>query len=1025
MIHIAVHSRKMIRGVDRPIELGGKPQTFDWRARPGSDANTRRIVAGARVLPLEEAFSRRWPTDAHFVPYVLHGADGQPLPSQPRVNKGGLEWVEAQGITVRSRLLTADIDNPGHSAWNEALLDGMLEQMATLEAFRIGGTYFTAHGIRLFHQLNRGLAMPEFEAALDAWFDELEAQGLAPDRACRDWTRLYRLPWVRRADGARQEQTVDLERLTPRDPPATTGAVRARRRNAPTVVAGVDFAETLPPAWQSRAVLIGEAIGSVQTEWHTLFLALAGALCQRGVPGSIIPAIAAAVSAATGDDDRQGDRVLAARSTVQRFLAEEPIVGADQLLVGWPEVAAVLDQVTGQLEPSTRKALPPASEAAQLLERAISNAPDGVSVMAAGCGVGKTRATVAVAVRAASRGRTKGGRAPAGAKTVISEPTNAMARQVAETVRAQGGSALRVFSPASELDADGNPVCRYHESAMALARGRLSVPYELCAGRGEDPCPHRDQCPASMGRAGDEDALVIVGNHGMLSMLTAAAGTTGLRVIDEPPPLLSTVALTAVDFGAAWQHRHCFDPKYFDGVAPAVQAFSSLLTTMPADAEAMEVESLVSDAVLSSARSVDAHNGPRVARTHVRRAREQAAFAAELARASGATWALWYALTSRARWVARVEHRGGVPTLLLTGPNEDLVEALHAEGRTVLLDAAPDLSVLSKTVGYDLSKRCVAIAAADGAPIHRTHLHWSGGSRRTLLAEGKLQADRYASALRAVIAWAMEDPACRSLGLITLMPYRLVIDAVKKPEDKATLRAWRRSGRTEPQLAAAVEVLAPVLARWSGELLLGHYGAMRGLDSMKGVDAIATLADPWPHLGEVRNDVAYLGDGDDTADKRAEWLARAELEQAHGRLRAPHRTRPGRALHAGRLRPLGPGWDDGVETRRLAPGRPENEAAASVEELRAWIGRHARGSIRGAARMLGVDDKSIRRYLQGSRAIPTEVALLVQSAAETSVYREPIQRFRPQPITPRRPDVAAHSATAPITEVSAALGGVP
>jgi hypothetical protein len=102
-------------------------------------------------------------------------------------------------------------------------------------------------------------------------------------------------------------------------------------------------------------------------------------------------------------------------------------------------------------------------------------------------------------------------------------------------------------------------------------------------------------------------------------------------------------------------------------------------------------------------------------------------------------------------------------------------------------------------------------------------------------------------------------------------------------------------------------------------IIVGHYGALRGLNHMAAVDALVTLGDPWPNLGVARDEAFFLGLGD-AWESRYEAKARAELEQAHGRLRAVRRTRPGRALHVGALLPSGSAWASNVEVRQIPQG---------------------------------------------------------------------------------------------------------
>lgn len=1006
---LAVFSAKRTRGVNAPTA----EETYDWRKPPGAPENRARVVAHGTVLGVEAAFARRWASDAHFVPYVLFGPNGDPLSTQPRVNKGGLAWVLAQGYAVRARSAWADLDNPGHAPWSEAMTDAAFEQARTVEALRTGPWYFTGRGRRVGVLWDRWVDVGELERMLDAWHDELEKQGLAPDRSCRDWTRLYRCPWIVREDGLVQRQLAWLDGAAEVAPPAVDPArPRWVRPKAATAGVAVVFGAELAPEWRSRVAVLSEAVRAVESEWHTLVLALAGSLCQRGAALGQVPAIVAAVFAATGADDRARDRLDAARTTVRRFAAGEPITGEDHLLVGWPGVHGALAQVLPKGGPRAPvPALPTAAQAAREVERAIREAPDGVSLVAAGCGVGKTRAAIVVARERARRGRTPGGRVTLGARTAISLPTNALARQVAADLRARGVPALRLFSPPSELGADGQPVCKFVDSARAMAEGRFSVPWELCEGRGQDPCPHRAACPAAEGREGDPEALVVVGNHGLLGAVVKSAGRTGLRVIDEPPALLGTVAFNAMDLGAFRMLAHVFAAAFVDAVHPVLSYLFDALEAMEPGGPSLPLLDVLPGELVDAVRAGDALPSPPARYAYVRRAREQSSFAADLGRAARLAWSAYLAVRSEAAQVVRREDRRGVPTLLLTGPDEGFVAALRADGTAVVLDADPDVAALSAAAGYPLASRVTRVWARDGAPVERTHLQWSQGSRRALFEGGALRLDRFAGALRAALAWAAEAPDARTLGVLTLAPFRAALDVALRPGDEAAEREARRRGLTARQVTEARDVLRPVLAAWPGEILPGHYGALRGLDAWKDVDALVTLADPWPHLGEVRNDVAYLGG--EGSEARAEWLARAELEQAHGRLRAPHRERPARALHVGRLVPGGPGWETALQ-RAFATGRPKNDAAASADELRTWIAREHRGSIRAAAKGLGISHTAVRRYLTEGRSIPVTIAsAIAPSGTERSVERPSNRAFGS---TFRAPAMVA------TTEVSVPLG---
>ena len=150
-------------------------------------------------------------------------------------------------------------------------------------------------------------------------------------------------------------------------------------------------------------------------------------------------------------------------------------------------------------------------------------------------------------------------------------------------------------------------------------------------------------------------------------------------------------------------------------------------------------------------------------------------------------------------------------------------------------------------------------------------------------------------------------------------------------------------------VAEARETLGPILRCWPGEIVFGHYGAVRGLNSMADVDALITLGDPWPHLGDARNDAAFLGLAQ-AWQQRLEAMCRAELEQAHGRIRPVHRARPGRALHVGTVLPSGYGWTSGSVEMRSMPRGPRSETAhVSGDQFRALVERARRRPSRGAS----------------------------------------------------------------------------
>jgi hypothetical protein len=151
---------------------------------------------------------------------------------------------------------------------------------------------------------------------------------------------------------------------------------------------------------------------------------------------------------------------------------------------------------------------------------------------------------------------------------------------------------------------------------------------------------------------------------------------------------------------------------------------------------------------------------------------------------------------------------------------------------------------------------------------------------------------------------------------------------------------------------------------------------------MADVDCLATLGDAWPNLGQVRSEVDFLG-LPDSWEARLEALCRAELEQAHGRLRVVHRKKPARALHVGRVLPGGTGWSGGrVDFRRSKTGPAKALGAMATEEMAEVV--RILGGVRAAARLLRCAPATVTRYLNGARAIPPEIAGILRDAIASS-----------------------------------------
>ena len=184
----------------------------DWR-----DPTPRKKRARADLVPtpLETALRASYSTDAHLVTYVVSSPDGAPLERQPRVRKEALDWLLAQHYRVDCDVLFCDLDNPSHAEWTPASL-ATAERDLALPVLSTCGIYYTTHGRRIVQPLDEPVSVTESERYLSAWLLELQSAGLAVDWRCRDWTRMFRLPNVRRGHHDYRSPVLDLGRMVPR-----------------------------------------------------------------------------------------------------------------------------------------------------------------------------------------------------------------------------------------------------------------------------------------------------------------------------------------------------------------------------------------------------------------------------------------------------------------------------------------------------------------------------------------------------------------------------------------------------------------------------------------------------------------------------------------------------------------------------------------------------------------------------------------------------------------------------------------
>ena len=1022
VLYVAADSRAS--GVGQPGVPGKKcidrkcvVHTTDWRAPRGHADNTHGVVAAYAPTTLEELRDRHYRTEAHYVAYeVFDVASGAAIGRQPRVRKDGMPWLRSQGLDVRLNALTADVDTPSHVPWTEALL----EDFNAMWAARPGplatcGLYLSPKGYRLIQPLATALRAEEGERALKAWIERLVGVGVwASAREVRDWTRHMRTPHHLRNGVAIVSPRQDWDSCVAIDAEVPREDVRlpVRKRlgaSKPREVASFD--QDCPAGWEPVADAVGEAIRDhVTSDWRRCYLALAGALVERGCPPEGVPAL---VGRAYRVSDANGglleDRVTIAQTTILRWGAGLEVSGSSALRSGWPHVSEALNATTSsgteasvlrQLQSVERK-VTDVTEATTILRREIRDAY-GIVLLSGPPGLGKTEAVIDHA---------KGlkiieGRSRPGQRIALSAPTTALATEIQVRANVAGVRTLRVFGSLSHKGADGEHTCIHRLVASPLVDGGQSLERLFCEPDRGSPCDRALDCPARSGLDGDLQANLVVGPHELLGSLATYAGKGGVIVIDEPPALVQVTALTVEDLEAALAEAGSFEAGYSERMAPVVHAViawakgavpGQVLTadeavragieSVPMEVRPAAVDSSPDGIAAEAVRRARIATGeatstaPPLTMVAAISSRWNLERATAIGKASAAYLSLYRSLQPPQEGLhpvrLRVVERDQTRIVSLVGANELAVETLRRDAPTVLLDAGAALiaPTVERIVGY--APRLVEIDVSDGAPVSRTILATGRATRSKMLPRGQIDLDAVVPLMRAAFAWAKEKEkeSTKTLVIVSWAPIEAMVLACL--DDPTGAAKARRANVPAKILSEARKRLEDVIAPWRGRVRCAHFGGLRGLDHLRDADALATIGDPRPTIDAEADRCAWL---ETDYDGRIEALAAAELEQACGRLRLVHRDKEARALHIGGIVPAG--WRGReVEVRRMAVGRPKTVASAALTGADLLRLRSEKGlTVRALSIRTGISTGALSNYEKAIREIPTDTAVLILSA---------------------------------------------
>lgn len=307
---------------------------------------------------------------------------------------------------------------------------------------------------------------------------------------------------------------------------------------------------------------------------------------------------------------------------------------------------------------------------------------------------------------------------------------------------------------------------------------------------------------------------------------------------------------------------------------------------------------------------------------------------------------------------------------------------LRVGGRAVLLDATADPRDLrSLGIRPDHKRHPVPVILReihvdDGPGVKRMWLQWASGPRSRHVVRGRVQTKNVRGPLRALARLWKTRP-----GLLGIIAMKEVAELMKREVEARKADPQYRSDLLPDEFLAMIDQ--------GHEVLVGHYGAHRGLNSWSTATVMATLGDPFPNFASIRAEAQTLKRH---PEARFVALREAERNQATGRGR-PIWGGPKLVVHIGKFRPVSirsPQWVGAQEIRAERGGQTRDLPDMTIEEHEAERARLGL-SMRKYAERIGTP---VNTYSRKAKAIVG----LVASETEAGVSA------RPWPQSPCRPD---------------------
>lgn len=646
---------------------------------------------------------------------------------------------------------------------------------------------------------------------------------------------------------------------------------------------------------------------------------------------------------------------------------------------------------------------PTRSQAAPHIQQAIREGlerPDTLRVVVVPCAGGKSQAVLDLLHQESTPKETE-------KRDPLPVPLALLVREheLAEDLRARaeklGIRAARYFSPpgqggprhpAPEGKRKGDRKCIKPLSTIEAHLWAGVAGHKICQG-----CPQFDQCEAKPGRIGSEKALLHIAPDQSPTLATQHAHAV---IKDEWPELYRLHVATQKglrmlalgDLSLMPETRRVLKDAANDVLLWADQGAPLEQDPLLPHREALKALTLQDDG----------HRRTELARDPAYRPNRHQENQGALAYAQS-----WQAATTLIRAALagatlRLELDHNTPRFVFS-QKSPVAEALTEAKSAVILTATPgDLDELAKVTGKKVE--VVTIPIAPLAKIEQVWKPDQNATRRGYMDRhgrprwGTPQDKKKTSLAQHIqdtTSWLSERPLARSLLLGTYLSVALGIRLAwarfrNLPPDPQDWDAWQKlhtSKNADRAIRHALRVLSPLfflLLERNITLDVIWYHAGAGLNRWReqgnAFDACATLGNPNPSLKEHRRRYAQARDIDeaDLAKDDPGWqtayhaAAAAEAGQTHGRLGDIGRPEdaPAWHLHIGKTLPHG--WDQNTVSAYRPPGRPRrpDPPAPPGEDWRDALtaALQEAGSFPALARVLGISERSLRRYHTGERA---------------------------------------------------------